>query len=50
MADQPNLQEWGERGERGTEQALDAGSLEAEAPGRTAGRVWSGWALGDTLR
>ena len=31
-----------------TEQALDAGSLEAEAPGRTVGRVWSSWALGDT--
>lgn len=37
-----------ERG--GTERALDAGSLEAGAPGRTVGRVWSGWALGDTLR
>lgn len=29
-------------------QALDARSLEAEAPGRTVGRVWSSWTLGDT--
>lgn len=31
-----------------TEEALDARSPEAEAPGSTVGRVWSSWLLGDT--